>query len=113
MPIMVRIAGHANIKLVFHRGERPHRIWRGWIHANSSVPVEGHETESRIDGIVDNLQIQTVTLGNRFPIVHSGPAKRIDSQVNPGVANGIHINCVSKVAHICSQVVMPVCRGGG
>jgi len=77
-----------------------------------AVPIECHETESRIDGIVDNLEIQAVALGNRFPVMDAGAAQRIDPQPDPGVANRFHVDNVFQIADIRSQVVILVRSGG-
>ncbi len=81
MPVMVCIAGEGDIKFILQGDQGLHRVLGRWIHANPAIPVEGHEAERRIDNIIHNFKIQTIALGNRFPVMHAGPAKRIDAQV--------------------------------
>ena len=69
VPVMVRVAGESHVELIFERDQAAHGIRRRRIHADAAVPVEGHEAESRIDGLVYHGQVQTIALGDRMPVV--------------------------------------------
>ena len=80
VPVMVGIAGEGDLELVLQADQPLHRIRRGGVHADLAVPIDRHEAEGRIDGLVDDRQVQPVALGNRRPVVDAGAAERIDPQ---------------------------------
>ena len=60
MPVMIGVAGEAKVEAIFHPYQSLHRIDRGRVHANLSVPVHRHKSEGGVDGLVDNREIQTI-----------------------------------------------------
>ena len=109
---MVGVAGEGDVEAILQADQPLHRIGRGWVHADLAVPIHRHETEGRIDGLVDDGEVQPVALGNRPPIVDPGAAERIDSQADLRAANGIHVDHVGEIADVSIEIVVPVRRGG-
>ena len=70
------------------------------------------KSEGRIDGLVDDGEVQPVALGNRPPVVDPGAAERIYAQADLRAANGVHVDHIAEVANVGIKVVMPVRRGG-
>ena len=66
MPIMVGIAGEGDVEAILETDQALHCVGRGWIHADLAVPIDRHEPKGRIDDLIDDREIQTVTLGNRL-----------------------------------------------
>src|SRR5664280_3868083 len=70
------------------------------------------DRKSWIDFFVDNCQVQPITLSNRLPIVDTGTAEWIHSHTYLSIPNYIHIDYVTKIAHISIEVIIPM-RGAG
>ena len=100
VPVMVGIAGEGDIEAILQADQALHRIGRGWVHADLAVPIDSHETEGRIDGLVHDREIQPVALGNRFPVVNAGAAERIDSHADLRAANGIHVDHIAEIGDV-------------
>ena len=111
VPVMVRVAAEGNLEAILQADQRLHRIGRGWIHADLAVPVDRHETEGRVDGLVHDREVQPVALGNRRPVVHPGAAERIHPQADLRAANGIHVDHIGEIGNVGVEVVVPVRRG--
>ena len=79
VPVGIGIVGKGNVEFVAHRNQARHRIRRRTIHPDLAVPIRGHETECRIDGIVHDRRIDSVMLDERLPVMNGGAAQRIDS----------------------------------
>ena len=110
--VVIRVAGESHVETLFQTDQTLHRMARRWVHANLTIPVDGHETESRIDLFVDHFQIQTIVLGNRRPIAHPCSAQRIHAQTQFGVTNGVEVDHVDQVGDVGVEVIMAV-RGAG
>ena len=109
---MVRVACKSNVEAILQADQPLHRVRRRWVHANPAVPINRHKTEGRIDGLVDDGEVQTVALGNRPPVVDPGAAERIYAQADLRTANGVHVDHTAEIAHVGIEVVVPVRRGG-
>ena len=70
------------------------------------------KSEGRIDGLVDDGEVQPVALGNRPPVVDPGAAERIHPQADLRAANGVHVDHIAEIANVGIEVVVPVRRGG-
>ena len=57
VPVMIGVAGKSDIEFILQYDEGLHRVLRGRIHADPSVPVQRHETEGRIDNIIHQGEI--------------------------------------------------------
>ena len=112
VPVVVGVAGEGDVEAVLHPDQSLHRIGRGWVHADLAVPIHGHETEGRIDRLVDNREVQPVALGDRPPVVDPGAAERIDPQADLRAANGVHVDHVAEIGDVGVEIVVPVRRGG-
>ena len=72
--VVVGVACKRDVEAILHSDQRLHRIGRGRVHADTAVPIDGHETERRIDRVVDDVEVQAVVFGDRCPVVHAGAA---------------------------------------
>ena len=77
-----------------------------------AVPIHRHETESRIDGIVDDGEVQPVAFGNSPPVVDASASERIHAQADLRAPNGVHVDHIAKVADVGRKVVVLMCRAG-
>ena len=98
VPVMVGVAGKGDLEAILQVDQPLHRIGRGRVHADLAVPIDRHETEGRIDGLVDDREVQPVALGNRPPVVDPGAAERIDPQADLRAANGVHVDHIAEIA---------------
>ena len=109
---MVGITGEGDVEFVLQADQPLHRIRRRWVHAYLAVPIDRHEAKGRIDGLVDDGEVQTVALGKRFPVMDAGAAKRINRQADLRAAKNLHVNHIAKILRIGVEVVVPVGCGG-
>ena len=91
--------------------QRGHRIGRGAVHTDLSIPVQGHERPCGVNLGVHNGQLQAVALGNRSPVVHRCSAQRIGANAHAGLANRINIDDLVKLINVVGQVVEAVDTG--
>ena len=112
VPVMIGVAGEGKVKAVLHPDQSLHRIDRGRVHPYLTVPIHGHETKGRIDSLVDNREVQPVSLGNRPPVVDSGASKGINTNSEFCAANRVHVDHARKISNVSIEVVVPVRRGG-
>ena len=61
--------------------------------------------------VIHHGEIQPIAFGDRPPVVHSRAAQGIDTEADPGAADGLHIDDVSQIVNIGRDVVVLV-RGG-
>src|SRR5579862_6239980 len=109
--VVIRIAGKRNIKLISQADESLHGIWRRRIHANLSVPIDTHEAKRRINGFVDDCEVEPVLLGNPWPIIDACASEGIHSKPNVCIVNGIQVDDTTEILDIGAQKVVLVCRG--
>ena len=98
VPVVVGVARESDVEAILHSDQRLHRIGRGWVHADATVPIDGHEPERRIDLVVDDVEVQAVALGDRCPVVHAGAAERIDAHADARAAEHVHVDDFAKIA---------------
>src|SRR5580700_9095717 len=84
--VMISIAGERNIEFIFQCDESLHRVRRGRIHANLSIPIDAHKTKCGIYGFVDDRQIESILLGDARPIIDACSPERIYTELDFGVA---------------------------
>ena len=111
MAIVIGVAGEGHIEAVLQSDQAAHGVRRRRVHADPPVPIQGHEAEGGIDGLVDHSQVESVPLGDRPPVVDAGASQRIDAQLQPGRSNRLHVDDVRQVGHVGVEVVVPVGRG--
>ena len=109
---MVGVAGEGDLESILQADQALHRIGRGRVHADLAVPIHRHETEGRIDGLVDDREVQPVALGDRPPVVDAGAAERIHAQADLRAANRVHVDHIAEIADVGIEIVVPVRRGG-
>src|ERR1017187_3053915 len=112
MPVMVSITCKCNIETILYVNQPLHCIWRRWIHADLPIPIYCHKTKGWIDFFVDNCQVQPISLSNRLPIVDTGTAEWIHSHTYLNIPNYIHIDYLTKIAHISIEVIIPMSGAG-
>ncbi len=110
VPVVVGVARESDVEAILHSDQRLHRVGRGWIHTDATVPIDGYEPERRIDLVVGDAEVQAVALGDRCPVVYAGAAERIDTHADAGAADHVHVDDFAKIADVSAQEVMPVRR---
>ncbi len=79
---------------------------RGAVHADLSVSIHGHETESRVRKTVQDFDIQIVIVGDRLPITKTCAAKSVGPDAEPGSFYCRHVEDVSQVGNIGSNIII-------
>ena len=106
------VVGSVSVLIRSHRiTKRRHRIGRGAIHTDLSIPVQGHEGPCGVNLGVHNGQLQAVALGNCAPVVHRCSAQRIGANAHAGLANRINIDDLVKLINVVGQVVKAMDAG--
>ena len=100
MPIVVGVAGESDLKAILNVYQALHRVRRGRVHANLSVPVERHEGEPGVHHLAHHLKIQFVVFGDRRPIMNAGTSQGIDAHTDFCIANRVHIDHGPKISHV-------------
>src|SRR6185503_20663751 len=57
MPVMVRVTSEGNVEAILQSDQICHGVSRGWVHSDLTVPIHGHETESRIHDFVYDSKV--------------------------------------------------------
>src|SRR5262245_26797824 len=106
--ISVRVAGKSYVESVFEIDHSCHRINRRRIHPDLAVPIDRHEAKGRIDGVIHNLQIESVAVTDGIPVSHAGAAQRIDTDANFALADRLKIDHRRQIAYIRIEVRMDI-----
>ena len=109
--VVVGIGGDGDVEFILEADEPLHGVRRRGIHADSAVPVDGHESECGIDRFIDDGQIQAVPFGDHRPIINTRAAERVDTERNLCVADRFQVDDAFEIVDIRVQVVVPVGRG--
>ena len=109
---MVCVTGDGDVEAILQADQTLHGVGRGWVHADLAVPINRHETESWIDGLVDDGEVQPVAIGNAAPIMDPCATEWIHSQTDLRVANCLHVDHFIEITDVGSEEVVPVRRGG-
>ena len=109
MPVRVGIVGKCYLVLVFEAHQSGHRIRTGAIHTNLAVVIDSHEREGRVDGWIDDGNVQPVNGIDRFPKRARGSAQRIDRKLEASVANGLHIDNALEIANVRQNEIFLMC----
>src|SRR5512135_1327752 len=102
----IRVAGKGYVETLLEADHACHRIHRRRVHADLAVPIDGHEAEGGIDGVVHDLQIESIAVANSIPVSHAGAAQRIHTDANLALANDLQIDYRGKITHIGIEVRM-------
>ena len=106
------VVGSISVLVRSHRiAKRSHCIGRGAIHADLSIPVQGHEGPCGVNLGVHNGELKTVALCDRSPVVHRCAAQWIGADAHAGLANRIDIDDLVKLIDVVGQVVEAVDAG--
>ena len=94
--IVIGVAG--DVETILDVEQALHRVRRRRVHADLSVPVEGHEAKGRIDRVAHHSQVDPVVLGDARPVVHAGAAERVDADSHLGIADDFEVDDVAEIA---------------
>src|SRR5215813_9471245 len=111
VPIGIGIAGEGYVKSLLEADHARHRVYRRRVHADLAVPIHCHKPESRIDVVVHDFQIDSVTVANRIPISHAGTTQRIHADVNLALPDCLEVDHRGKIAYIGIEILMGVYVG--
>ena len=110
MPVDVSIIAPGNVEPVLERDQAGHRVRAGAIHADLAIVIERHEAKGRINLWIDDLDIQSVKLGNRLPVSNGGTTQGIDSDPQIRLADCFHVDDFAEVGNIRRHQIN--CLGG-
>src|SRR5262249_44099582 len=105
-------AGEGYVKSPLEADHTCHRVYRRRVHANLAVPIHCHEPEGRIDGMVHDLQIESVAIADGIPVSHARAAQRIHADAHLALADCLQIDHRGKIAHIGIEILMGMYSGG-
>ena len=98
MAVGVRVVAEGEVEAILEGDQLGHRMRRRAIHADPAVPVERHEAEGGVHLVVDDLDVEPVSLRDRVPERDARPAQRIDADAQPGAADGVHVDHRDEIA---------------
>src|SRR5215510_10368561 len=111
VPVGIGVAGKSYVESFFEVDHACHRVHRRRIHPDLTVPINRHEPESRIDGVIHDLQIESVVVSNCIPVSHAGTTQWIDTDSNFALADCLKVDHGGKIAHIRIEVLMEMYVG--
>src|SRR5512139_520889 len=100
MPVGIRVVGKGYVETLLEADHACHRIDRRRVHADLAVPIDRHKAEGRIDGVVHDLQIESVASANSIPVRHAGATQRIHADANLALSDNLQIDHRGKIANI-------------
>ena len=108
MPVGIRVIGEGDVEFLAHGDQPRHGVGRGAIHPDPPIPIQGHEAEGRIDGVVDDGRIEAIGLDDGLPEMDAGPAQGIDPDLHAGGADRGHVDDVRQIGDIGADIVVAV-----
>jgi hypothetical protein len=111
VPVGVGVVAERDVEPVAQLDEAGHRIGRGRVHPDPAVPVAGHEPELRVDRVVGDRQVESVTLADRRPVGDARATERVDPDAEPGCGDRRHVDDVREVVHVVAQELVLGRRG--
>ncbi len=111
MAVGVGVVGEGDVEPVVHGDQAGHGVGRRAVHADLAVPVDRHEAEGRVDGVIDHRRSNPIALDDRLPVVDSGAAQGIDADANARSLDRLHVHHLGEVGHIGSDVVIGLDAG--
>src|SRR5882672_11727809 len=109
MAVMIGIAAEGHVELVAEINQAAHGIGRGTIHAYLSIPVERHEAERRIDGLIDDFEVETVAVGDGPPVFGTRSTQWVDPEREVCVADDVRVEDVLQIGDVSSPEIVAVC----
>ena len=88
----VRVVGERHVEPILERDQPRHRVRRGAVHPDLAVVVERHERERRVDAVVDDLEVEPVTVSDHLPVGKARAAQRIDPEPDPGARDLLDVD---------------------
>src|SRR5260370_19370845 len=110
VPIGIGVARKGHVESLLEADHTCHRIDRRRVRPDLAVPIDCHEAERRIDDVVHNLQIESVTVANGIPVSHARTAQRIHTDANFTLADYLKIDHRGKIIHIGIEVLIRTYR---
>lgn len=110
--VMVGVAGEGHVEAVLVLDQPGHGVRRAAVHADLAVPVQAHEAEGRVDHRGQHLQRQAEALGDARPVVHTGAAQRVDSELQARAADGVEVDHPLEPADIGVDEIEALGGGG-
>src|SRR6202040_154070 len=109
---MIRVARPRDIKAILERDEALHRVRRGTVHPDLSVPIHRHKSKGRIDDVAHDRQRNPVPLGDQGPITYAGAAKGVDTEFEIGGADGLEVDDRREIPDVRLHVIVTMRRLG-
>ena len=100
VPVNVGIVAPGDVETILQLDQAGHRIGAGAVHADLAVVVQRHEGKRRIDPRIYDLDIQAVFLGDWLPVRHRRAAKRIDADLQAGLADRFHVDHGAEIGDV-------------
>ncbi len=98
--------------VVLQSHERRHGVRARAVHADLAIVIDGHEREGGIQLLAHDVELQLPVIGDALPIGKRGAAQRVDSDPQPDVANGRHVEHAVQSRDIGAAQIGQVSRGG-
>ena len=112
MPVRVRIVAERHLITILELDQTGHGVWARAIHPDLPVVVQGHEGERRVDRGIYDRDVQAKDLLDAFPVVHRRAAQRVDSELQAGGADGVHVDDAAEVPDVWQDEVLRAGRRG-
>ena len=110
--IVIRVACPGDIETILERDQPRHRIRRGTVHPDLSVPIHRHESKGRIHDLAHDRQRNPVPFSNQRPIPHSRAAKWVDAETEIRGADGVEVDDRREIPDVLVHVIVPMRRLG-
>jgi hypothetical protein len=107
----VGVVAERDREAIAQRQQAGHRVGAGAVHADLAVVVEPHEREARIDGLVDDREVQAEALGDARPVLDRRAAHRVGAQLDAGARDRLDVDHLGQVIDVRREEV--VNDGGG
>ncbi len=104
--VVVWVVAKGDVELVLEGNQARHGERAGAVHPDLAVFIQGHEGEGRVDLVVHHFDVQTIGLGDDVPVGDAGAAQRIDTDLDAGLLDGLHVQHVLQVIHIGSDIIV-------
>ena len=103
MAVRVGVVAERQVEPVAQLHEAGHRVRARRVHPDLAVPVERHEPERRVDGVVGDREVEPVALADHAPVRDGGTAHRIHPDPQPGVRDRGHVDDRVQVVDVAGR----------
>ncbi len=111
MAIGIGVIGKRDVEFPAQADQSLHRVGRRAIHPDLSIPIDGHESKGRVDGVVHHGRRDLVAIDDRRPVLDGSPTQRVDADSDAAYANLCHVDDVREVADIGRDVIVRMNAG--